>query len=371
MRKRRYRIKHKGAALLRIGILLGAVLLLAGAVYGIAALAGSNGEGAKAEQLPFTSESNYAFTGSGFLYMYGDRRHYDDLTDAKKDASYQVSTGAVQLAASSGVSVLYHESAVQIVGAAEPLTFSGRVLDVACGSAHVAVLQEETGGGCTLLIYDKTGVQTDQMDFSAGTLLDFGFSQSGGETLWTLEMSVTASQPVSTLTTYNLATNRTTGVMSIQGQLVDRVVFTQNSIFLCCTTNLIRFNRTGNTEAYRLLVYGWELCDVSTAGSSPVMLFRERGALGSEGTVKIYTLPEGDVASASISEAQLPAGTISAFLSGGRLVACTRTEKITYTAAGKQAGTISLPREADALEKLSDDYMLLRSGNGLYTVSLK
>ena len=266
MRKRRFIIRKKGSTLLRICLILGVVLVLGGAAYGIFALTGSQEHSQGLEQLPFTADTNYVFTGSGFLYMYGDRLTYDDLLDAKKDASYQVSTGQVQLAASPTLSVLYHDTAVQILGAAESLTFTQQVEQVACGVNHVAVLLLGENQATSLRIYDKTGAQTDQMDFQNGELVDFGFAQTQDDTLWTLEMSPSGSLPLSTLTTYNLATNHTTGVMTIQGQLVDQVWFTQNSIFFSCTNNLIRFTRTGNTEAYRLLVYGWELCDVSTAG---------------------------------------------------------------------------------------------------------
>lgn len=371
MRKRRFVVRRKGAALFRIGLLFGAVLLLCGAAYGVIRLVRAGGQRMDAKQLPFTADTNYTFTGKGFLYMYGDRLYYEDLADTKKSASYQVSTGDIQLAASSTLSVLYHASAVQIIGGGEPLTINGSVQDVACGTNHVAVLSEDANGASSLLIYDKAGAQTDQMDFEPGALLDFGFAQTGDETMWTLELSVTGSLPVSTLTTYNLSTNHTTGVMSVQDQLVDGVIFTDNSIFLSCTTSLIRFNRTGITEAYRLLIYGWELYDVSTAGGSPVVLLRKRGDTGSEGTVKLYTLPEGGVASAAVSDVQLPAGTTAAFLAGGKLYACTKEEMHAYSSAGKLLSTTELPRATDSLAKLSESYMLLRSGNGLYVAAIK
>lgn len=372
MRKRRFVIRRKGAALLRIGLLLGALLLLAGAVYGVITLLRSGGQRMDAAQLPFTADTNYTFTGKGFLYMYGDRLHYEDLADTKKNASYQVSTEGIRLAASPTLSVLYHSAAVQIIGVAEPLPIAGQVLEVACGTEHVAVLREDSSGGSSLLIYDKAGAQTDQMDFEPGELVDFGFAQTGDETMWTLELSVAGSLPVSTLTTYNLATNHTTGVMSVQDQLVDGVVFTQNSIFLSCTTSLIRFNRTGITEAYRLLVYGWELQDISTSGTGgPVMLYRERGAASAGGTVKLYTLPEGGVASATVRDVQLPAGTTAAFLAGGKLYACTDKEMYTYSGTGKLLSTAALPRATDSVTKLSDGYMLLKSGNGLYAAAIK
>lgn len=177
-----------------------------------------------AGQLPFTADSTYTFTGKGFLYMYGDRLYYEDLADSKKNASYQVSAGDIKLAASPTLSALHHDSAVQIIGGSEPLAIADKVLDVACGTDHVAVLREDSSGSTALVIYDKAGAQTDQMDFEPDSLLDFGFAETGDETMWILELSVSGSLPVSTLTTYNLATNHTTGVMSVQDQLVDGVV---------------------------------------------------------------------------------------------------------------------------------------------------
>lgn len=371
MRKRRFIVRKKGSALLRICLILGILLVLAGAGYGIFALTGSQEQSQGLEQLPFTADTNYVFTGSGFLYMYGDRLTYDDLLDAKKDASYQVSTGSVQLAASPTLSVLYHDTAVQILGAAESLTFTQQVEQVACGVNHVAVLLRGEDQAMSLQVYDKAGTQTDQMDFPDGELMDFGFAQTQDDTLWTLEMAPAGSLPLSTLTTYNLATNHTTGVMTIQGQLVDQVWFTQNSIFFSCTNNLIRFTRTGNTEAYRLLVYGWELCDVSTAGSTPLFLYRERGATGTSGTVKIYALPEGETASATVSAVQLPAGTLGAFLAGGNLYACTQDTLYVYSSTGKQTNAVALPRTVDRAQKLSETHLLLTGGNGLYVAALR
>ncbi len=371
MRKRHFVVRKKGAAIFRLWLLILVVLVLCGAVYGVITLArGASSQSLNMEALPFTADTNYTFTGTGFLYMYENRLYYDDLTDARQDASYQVSTGDVRLVASPTISVLYHDSAVQILGGGESLSFTDQVAEVACGVSHVAVLLLPSSGGASIHIYDTAGNQTDQMDFDAGELLDFGFADTSEDTFWTLEMTPMGTLPLSTLTTYNLATNHTTGVMSIQGQLVDQVVFTKDSVFLACTTNLIRYNRTGNTEAYRTLVYGWELGDVTTSGSSPLMLFKERGSSPTQGSIKLYTMPEGDVAAASASVMQLPEGTISAFLSGGKLYACTSTHLYSYSSTGRALGSYPLSRNADKALKLAEGYMLITSGNGLYVAPL-
>ena len=57
------------------------------------------------------------------------------------------------------------------------------------------------------------------MDFDAADLIDFGFSNRQDETLWTLEMDLSASTPVCTITTYNLATKRTTRLPKKHGNI--------------------------------------------------------------------------------------------------------------------------------------------------------
>lgn len=77
------------------------------------------------------------------------------------------------------------------------------------------------------------------------------------------------------------------------------------------------------------------------------------------------------MASATVRDVQLPAGVTAAFLAGGKLQACTAKELYTYSSAGKLMSTAQLPRATDAVAKLSDGYMLLRSGNCLYTAAIK
>ena len=371
MRKRRkFKLADKKKAALRLALLLAAFVAIAAAVYGLVSLFKNRTVASALTPMGFVLGDNYTFSGSGFLYFSGDKLIYDDIADNKKDTTYKVSTGDVSLAASTGISVLYHDTAVQIIGAQDALVFSGSVRSVACGNTHVAVLREDSGGNVALLIYDKTGTQTDQMDFKTTTPVAFGFSNTADETLWTLEIGVSGSLPVSSVTTYNLSTQRTTGVMTVQSQLIDKVLFTQNSVFLSGTDNIIRYALPGNSEAYRLVVYGWKLLDYTFFGSAPLMLYAERNAQ-TVGTVKLYQLPEGDVADASIHSVQLPAGTVGMFVAGGKFYACTADTMYVYTAAGKLSTTISLTVSADSVTKLSDSYMLVESGGALYTLSLK
>ncbi|MDR0840795.1 MAG: hypothetical protein LBN26_05345 [Christensenellaceae bacterium] len=371
MRKRRFVIKSKKQTGARLAVLLGAALLICGAILGVFVLLSAHKNTADFSPLPFNVDANYSYTGSGFLYLSGGKLYYDDIADAKKNTSFIVSSEDVRLASSSALMVLYNDNAVQIVGAQASLLFTGTVLSVACDAQHVAVLNKDGDGNSSLFIYNAQGDQIDKLDFAPGALINFGFAKAGEETLWTLELNVTGSLPISTLTTYNLTTNHTTGVVSVHSQLVDKVVFTETSIFLSGTANLIRYNRMGNSEAYRQLVYGWELADYSTTSSTPLMLYTRRGGQIAGGVVRLLSLPEGDVASAAAQNVQLPADTISAFISGGKLVACTPTDLYTYTSAGKLSGKVPLPMQVRAVKKLAGGYALFTAGNGLYVSPIK
>lgn len=365
MRKRRYKVNNKGKAIGRILVLAAGLLIIIGLIFGIVKLIGSGSKKGKGtKELPFAAGANYAYTGAGFLYFDAGRLYYEDISDASKDTSYKINTEELKLAASKGISVLYHDTALQIVGGGDSLVFSGKVLGVRCGNDHVAVLREDSAGGTAIVIYDKSGIQVDQMDFDATDLIGFGFSNTSDETLWTLEADYSTITPVSTLTTYNLSTKRTTGVMTVQGQLVEDVLFTNNSIFLSATSSLIRCNLAGSTEAYRMTVYGWELLDYSIVDSGPVLMYGQRGA-EAHSTIKLYTLGEGDMGTAEIASVHPPTGYVGAFLMKGRLCVYTPTQLYTYSAKGELLSTEELDDTITGAEKLSDNHALLHKGDTL------
>lgn len=360
MRKRRYRVSNRVKAAGRIAVLVCGLLIIIGLIFGIIKLLGAafgKKKGATAE-LPFTAGANYTYTGAGFLYFDNGRLYYDDIADGSKDASYKINTEDLSLAASTGISVLYHDTALQIVGAGDSLVFSGKVLGVRCGNDHVAVLREDSAGGTAIAIYDKSGTQVDQMDFEATDLINFGFSNTSDETLWTLEADYSTLTPVSTLTTYNLTTRHTTGVMTVQGQLVENVFFTPSSIFLSATSSLIRGTLAGTSEAYRITIYGWELMDYSILDSGPVLLYGQRET-EAQSTLKLYTLAEDSVGSAQISSVHPPTGYVGAFLIKGKLYVYTPTQIYTYSSKGELLSTEPIGETITKAEKLSESHVLL------------
>lgn len=369
-RRRRFVARNKGRTVLRLSLLLLAPALLGVLVFGLVRLV-RGAPRAELVELPFGPEDSYAYTGRGFLYQRGNNLIYEDDTEKKNDYSLSVSStsGALRLAAGGGLAALYNDSSVLIAGGENPLSFSGTVERVVCGSAHIAVyVRSDTGE--SIEIFRADGSQSDAIVFEGVSLVSFGVDAADGDTLWTLTLNTAGGAPISTLTTYNLAQGVTNGLMNIHGELIGSVRFTPTSLFLCGTSHIIRYNRSGNSEAYRELCYGYAVEDFSSTASGPLFMCAPQ-AEESIDHVRLYSLQEGDLSGARIGSVQLPEGSFSAALYNGRLGICTEEALYLYDASGALVSTMEFEIPVERAEKLSESRMLLSDGEKLYTLDIK
>lgn len=368
-RRRRFVARDRKKTVIRLCILLLVPLLLAGGIYGGIRLLRGRGRAAL-RKAPFTAGDAYAYNGKGFLYYQNGKLVYADDADSKKNYSLSISTTStdVGIASGPGMDVLYNASSVRVVGAESAVELGG-VQKVICGSGHFAVFA--TGGpmGECISVYNTNAVQADEIPCAIGYLTDFGLDMTNEETLWTLSLSVTGGIPISTLTTYNLAQAVTNGLILVQEELVEKVSFTASSIFVSGTTHIIRYDRAGNAEVYRVLIYGWQVMDFQTLGG-PKFLLRARAEDGFE-SVRICSLSEGDAAGEKIATVQLPTGTLSAFLCGGGLAVFTADTLFFYNAEGVLQSEQPLSETIESAEKLSDTRALLRAGDEMFVLDIK
>lgn len=320
--------------------------------------------------LALSPSDTYAYNGSGILYIQDNKLWYKDFSDEKKDYSKALSAAEVGLMASPNLSALYNSTAVQLIGANEPLALSGEVQAVRCGSNHIAVLLRDSAGNLSISAFSSTGAQVDQLDFSSSFLVDFGFASKSSDAMWTITLDTTGEVPVNTITTYDLSKATTTGVMTVQGQLVEELCFTGSSIFAVGTKNILRYNSVGNSEVYRLLVYGWELSDFSSGGASPMFLFTPRDK-ANLGTVRLYCVQETEAAGEKVSTVRLPQGVHTAFLAGGNLIAVAPTEVYIYSSSGSLESTYPLENATSGAVKLSDTHILLLTEGSVSLMTLK
>ena len=312
---------------------------------------------------PISTTSTYISTGDGLLYQTDGQIHFYHLTDSKKNYTYGMGASNVRMSGSEDMTVVFNESQLQVVGEQTPLTFTGTVEEVECGTNYLAVLRRAEDGSESLSIITKSGEQVEELPFADQCIVDFGFYKTQNEMLWIETLNVSTGTPMTTISTYDLVKNEVSGMIHVQNQLVNDVFITPNSMFVVCTNQIIRYIHEGNKEIYRTTIYGYEVLDFSYASGTPTFLLTTRG--GDFHTVRILTLAEEDAPAPVETTLQLPAEGVSAFIMGGRLIVASREQMFTYTLKGKLSATATFEQPIDTAIKLTDAKLLL-SSNGMY-----
>lgn len=312
---------------------------------------------------PISTESTYINTGDGLLYQTDGQIHFYHLTDSKKNYTYGMGASNIRMSGSESMTVVFNEAQLQVVGEKTPLTFSGLIQEVECGTDHLAVLRKADDGQESVLVINRDGEQIAELPYEDQCIIDFGFYTTANEMLWIETLNVSTGSPMTTIYTYDLNKQEVTGMIHVQNQLVNEIYITSNSMFVVCTNQIIRYIHEGNKEIYRTMIYGYESVDFSNASGTPTFLLTPRG--GDFHTVRIMTLQEGSAAEPVETTLQLPTEGVSAFIMGSKLVVASREQLFTYSLKGKLSTTATFELPIDAAAKL-DDSKLLLSSNGMY-----
>lgn len=357
--------------------MLGLALIAAG-VFGIKAFISARQTFGTQAALPFYSETAYAYSNGIFYYADGDKLIRYSPTDPEGATSMSLGTDNVSVAAGNGTAALYSGSAVQIIGADDFIDIGGQVLTLQCAKNHIAVLRTDSAGAGAVLVYAKDGTLVDVIEQGADIITGCGFySSASGDTLWILTLSTSAQTPVTTLTTYNYAIQNgqsvatMSGVISVNSQLVDNVVFTGSSIFISGAEQLIRCDAGISGETWRLLTYGYKLADHSLAQTRPLFLFVPRADTAMK-EVKLYTVDEAAQSSAAARTVQLGADIHSVIAVNGKMAAFSQSELYLYSAAGKLNNKYTLDFACINAQKLSESDIICEAADGsLWFIKLK
>ena len=312
---------------------------------------------------PVSTTSTYINTGDGLLYQTDGQIHFYHLTDEKKNYTYGMGASNIRMSGSESMTVVFNESSLQVVGEKTPLTFTGIVEEVECGTKNLAVMRQSEDGKESVNVITKDGEQVADLNFDDQCIVDFGFYTTNNEMLWIETLNVSAGTPMTTIQTYDLSKREVTGMIHVQNQLVNDIYITPDSMFVVCTNQIIRYIHEGNKEIYRTTIYGYEVLDFSFASGTPTFLLTTRG--GDFHTVRMLTLAEDAAPSPVETTLQLPAEGVSAYIMGSRLCVASREQLFTYTIKGKLSATSTFQQPIDAAVKLTDNKLLL-SSNGMY-----
>ena len=315
---------------------------------------------------PISTASTYINTGDGILYQTDGQIHFYNLTDSKKNYTYGMGASNIRMSGSETMTVVFNTAQLQVVGEKTPLTFTGEIQEVECGTDHLAVLRKAEDGQESVLVLNRDGEQIQELPFSDQSIIDFGFYTTANEMLWIETLNVTTGSPMTTISTYDLNKQEVTGLIHVQNQLVNDIYITSKSMFVVCTNQIIRYIHEGNKEIYRTTIYGYEPVDFSNASGTPTFLLTPRG--GDFHTVRILTLVEDSAPEPVETTLQLPTEGVSTFIMGSKLVVASREQLFTYSLKGKLTATATFEQPIDSAVKLTDSKLLL-SSNGMYYLS--
>lgn len=331
-------------------------MAIVGIVFGVVMGVRSCKVSASKRVLPFTADSKYFYTGDGFMFLSGKTLRYMNLVDEKKDFSIDVESENVNLTGSELIKALYGASTVRVIGTPFDNRIDGGIIKTASGGKYVGVYVETPDNTKALIVYNSTGAQTYRLDFSDSVLLDFGFEGGSSSVIYTTELSTLGGAITTTITTYDLSRESKTGVINISGQTVKNVILTKKSVFALGTDSLVRFDRSTNEEAYRIICRGYDLKSSSRDGGKlHLMLKPSDNALM---PVRVLTVSESNAPDDKMTEFVASTDAIDAFVMGG-YVAIVHTDSINvYSTQGKPVKSFSLDG-ADSAQKLDDKNILI------------
>lgn len=368
-RRRKLIVRDRKKTAFRIAIAAVSLIALLGAAVLTFFIVRSCGVRMTLRELPLVSSDLLGGTGDGLLYVRGDRLNFLSFKDEDENFTKTL-TGASApkgVTGTEGVKIVWSEDAVQAVGGSFDMNPEGVVRAVRCGASHAAVCARRPNGDEQILVYTSVGQLIKTFDFPKGTLVDFGFSEASDRTLWTMRLDTESGSPRTTVSTFDLVRMSSTGVISVSGQLIERVFFTSSSMYLAGTDSLIRCSASANREIYRVQLYGYRVEDISLAGDQPLLMLVPRGAdpASPARSVRLLSVAQKDVADATVYNVTLPEGVIGCSLQSGSLAVTTPASVTLYSPKGLVIETQSLG-ETPALsaQKLDERHILLeRSGD--------
>ncbi|MHB1315099.1 MAG: DUF5711 family protein [Christensenellales bacterium] len=318
-------------------------------------------------QMPFKSTDTYLIYENGIIYIQGDR--IIGINEKNEEQfNLKLNTSNVKLAVSSGTLFAYSTQVFQAVDLTTSQTLyskevNGKIMDVAAGKECLAVLRLDDSGVSHLDVYDMAGKDVTQLEFTYA-LIDFGFIED--QSLWTLELDTTGSLPVSKISIYKDVGKSINGIVTVEGQIIQKVLFTDKELFLVGTNHVIYCNYLGENRKTEL-IYGWYLRSYNIEAGEPLMLFSPRQeTLESSyvSAVRIVTRPEKTIT------LQLLPGCIKILPGNNKVYVFTNETLYEYNIKGTLITKLKLPVKIQNVVSASKNKALLMSETDVYMVTL-
>lgn len=321
----------------------------------------------KPRQLAFSPDSEYAFTGNGFLYIAGSSVKYSDLTETSKNYTGKLPHGDMQLSGyGRDTHVVYDSATLCIIGLTEAVTPAGSIEDVVCGDGFAACLISD-GDQRSVCVYNLKGEKVEEIT-SDDTITDFGFTHSAKEQLYVITLNTASDALVSTIRTYDPSVPAMTGIITVQDQLIEDIIFTKKSIYVSGTTNLIRYDAADNRESYRLIKRGYHVNGYYEKDNN--VYFMMYANENDNRSVRIYSTSQSTVPSERIVPLQLPDNTLGVFVHEDYIYAVTAAAAYRYNMSGTLKKSEAIDVLVDSVYTTGKGNLIIASENRLFSVSI-
>lgn len=343
------------------------IVLIGGAFALLYLLFGNKDDGLTYEQVNIEAGREYSVSG-GYLNYATDTSLIQYQLETGRITETNLSASIDGFDVSSTMTAVYAGSAFQLKNY-EVLNLSGTIRSVSCGTHYCAVLRTSTTSGIdSIIVFNASGDAVgDPIDFTDTKVVSFGFDTSEDrETLWVITINTEASLPVTTIRLYDYTNGGTMSYYpTFYDQSIEKLAFTDDSVFLIGTQDIIRYAQGGSREQYRVKIYGKEVIDYRQNGDYVYFLLKPRGETTSH-TLYVMALAESDSANATSMTLYVGEEVVQAYLANSGVRIVTDGRFLSYTFAGKRSKDLELEYPATSAVALDTSRFLLVSGADCY-----
>lgn len=111
---------------------------------------------ARKKSLPIRPETEYAYTGDGFVYIEGKKLNFYSVKNEDKNYSMSVEADNVKLVGTDKIKVIYNSSSIQIIGTRFDNMLNGELKKIVCGDKYVAVYLKNENGTHSLRAFNSS-----------------------------------------------------------------------------------------------------------------------------------------------------------------------------------------------------------------------
>ncbi len=320
------------------------------------------------EKLGIAAHMDYDVSGNYLTYASATDLIQINIADTKKSTVTNLPVSIDGFGVSSSMTAVYAGSNLQLRNF-NTLTLTGTIRGVACGDSHCAALRTNELNGLDSIVVFNASAQAvgNPIDFSESKVINFGFETSyGRELLWVICVNTQSSLPVTTVRLYDYNNGGSMSYYpSFYEQSIERVYFTEESVFLVGTEDIIRYSNDSSRERYRVGIYGKEVMDMSVSNGTVRFLLKPRGS-SNEHILYTLAMAETDAPNTTMLTVYVGENIVNAFLQSSGIRIVTRTRMISYAYGGKQSSDLELEYPADEAIKLDETAFLLVSGDDCY-----